>query len=72
MPEPTYVLAPGWVRSRIDGDRHFTGAARLAALYGVPLRRCLAKGALGDFLPEGAILLKPRFDGDYSLPVTSE
>lgn len=67
-PQPLYVLEPGWVRSRTDGDRHYIGAAQLAALYGVPLRRCLVLTHLGARLPEGAILLTPRSDGDYRLP----
>ena len=36
-----YVLCPGWVRSRTDGDAHFIGARQLAHLYGVSMAECL-------------------------------
>ena len=72
-----YLLCPGWVRSRVDGDRHYVTASQLAALYGVPLSACLVLPEIG---PERAVVLfratgqklielKPRSDGRYSLPL---
>lgn len=66
--EPIYVLVPGWVRSASDGDRHYVGARQLAALYRVPLRRCLVKADRPRQFPEGAVFLHPRPDGNYRPP----
>lgn len=41
MDEKKYLLWPGYVKSKVDGDEHFIGAARLAQLHGVDLRECL-------------------------------
>lgn len=63
-----YVLHPGPVWSRYDGDRHFVGAAQLAALYRVPPGECVTHNDLPWWkAPEGAIHLFPREDGDYTL-----
>lgn len=66
--QPRYVLHPGYVYSANDGDRHFIGGPRLARLYGVDIRYCV----FGDVpqyseLP-GDIHLRPRRDGNYTLP----
>lgn len=74
-----YLLFPGSVRSRIDGQVHHVTAPALARLYGVPLSDCvalpcrpgdrplretlLARAARGDL-----VALRPRADGAYSLP----
>lgn len=70
--QPRYVLHPGWVYSKNDGDRHFIGGPRLARLYGVDIRQCV----FGDVpqyseLP-GDIHLRPRRDGNYTLPANPE
>jgi len=74
-----YVLHPGWVWSRTDGDRHFIPAAVLARLYKVPLRECVVHRPgdvfTGVGLPKNLVHLYPRYDGDYTLeknPVTSK
>ena len=36
-----YLLCPGPVRSRVDGDRHHVSPAQLANLYGVPMAECV-------------------------------
>lgn len=70
-----YILFPGRVRSRTDGDIHFVGAVKLARLYGVPLDKCLV--VRGDNyryykkLP-GDICLFPRSDGNYKLPEVND
>lgn len=73
-----YVLHPGYVRSKNDGQLHYVGAAQLADLYSVSLRECITypqdggtEGAIRRRLwrdPVGAIHLRPKFDGDYTLP----
>ena len=78
-----YLLCPGLVRSRVDGDLHFVDAGRLAWLYGVRREECLVLpplqcGALGadrvrteliDRVVRGELVaLRPRADGRYSPP----
>ncbi len=71
-----YLLCPGPVRSRTDGDWHHVTASRLAMLYGVPMGECIvlpldwyngqclrARVASGELIE-----LRPRFDGNYTLP----
>lgn len=74
---PRYALYPGPVTSRTDGQRHHVGADRLAHLYGVDLRDCLvvtdldlSHPAMRGHCAHAATLvaLRPRYDGDYSLP----
>ena len=74
---PRYALYPGPVTSRTDGQRHHVSARQLAALYGVDLRECLVvtqadleHPGMRDFCARAATLvaLRPRYDGDYSLP----
>lgn len=36
-----YLLCPGPVRSRTDGDWHHIGARQLAHLYRVPMDECV-------------------------------
>ena len=78
MPDPTaaisrprYVLCPGWIISKNDGDWHYISAAKLAKCYGVNLRDCLIKLPTQRLHPgfyTGMVFLEPRDDGDYQLP----
>lgn len=68
-----YVVSPGDVWSREDGQRHHIGYSQLIHLYHVDPRVCIiddGKGSLreydGEFL-KTLIWLKPRLDGNYSL-----
>lgn len=66
-----YLLFPGFVPSKNDGDRHFIGFRALCRLYGVPLSQCLnARDAysLQGWDTSKLIELHPRLDGDYTLP----
>jgi|688.fasta_scaffold701676_2 hypothetical protein len=68
---PRYVLCPGWITSRNDGDRHYISAAKLAKCYDVNLRDCLIQLPKQKLYPEfytGMVFLEPRLDGDYRLP----
>lgn len=70
-----YVLCPGYVYSRNDGQRHWVGAAQLRQLYAVPARECVTypqgEGTEADIrrriwrAPPGSVELRPRADGDY-------
>lgn len=78
-PDPrfTYVLCPGYVRSKVDGDEHFIGAPQLAALYGVNINECRILHMGKNLRREGwqdepnFIYLMPRTDGVYILPKTN-
>ncbi len=65
-----YVLAPGRVISKTDGQRHHITAAQLARLYGVSLDQCLIyrSSRVAGTLRAGLPILTPRADGDYRLP----
>lgn len=78
-----YLLCPGPVRSRADGDLHYVGAAQLAALYRVHLADCVTLPAAEPGAQGGGrarlgliaradrgefVALWPRHDGDYRLP----
>lgn len=80
-PKPTikYLLCPGKVTSRVDGQIHHVSTANLIDLYGFASKECTteefinhlkefgARGAM-DIKEEDLIRLAPREDGDYSLP----
>jgi hypothetical protein len=78
MPDPTaaigrprYVLCPGWIISKNDGDWHYISATKLAKCYGVNLRDCLIQRPRRILHPRfypRMVFLEPRFDGDYRLP----
>lgn len=75
-----YLLCPGLVRSRTDGDSHHIGSALLATLYRVRISDCIvmpaqrpenhsARIALLSRVERGELVaLHPRSDGDYRLP----
>lgn len=65
--KPRYVLHPGRVRSRNDGEQHFITASQLAMLYRISMDDCVVyqKGMPLD--EPGSIHLFPRENGDYRL-----
>lgn len=65
-----YVLHPGFVRSKNDGQRHYIGAQDLARLYKVPVGAILVvvRPNNGFQAQKGDIHLHPKADGDYSMP----
>lgn len=75
-----YLLCPGFVTSRTDGDWHYVDARQLSVLYGVPMADCVALpylsplnhgphvALLGRVRRGELIALHPRADGDYRLP----
>jgi len=66
-----YVLHPGYVISKTDGDEHWISASRLADLYGVGIGECFIDDPNRPQqlrgLPPDVVHLHPRYDGDYSL-----
>lgn len=71
-----YLLCPGYVTSRTDGDRHFIDARRLRELYGVRSEDCEIYneylGMVHGYFHDSMIRLYPRADGNYSLPSPTE
>jgi hypothetical protein len=67
MRKVRYIIHPGNIISRKDGDEHFVGAKQLANLYGVNLAECIvADGVRDRGLDAGDYIhLGPRFDGEY-------
>lgn len=70
MPAKKWIIAPGWVTSRSDGQRHKISAAQLIRLYGVRREDCVIFEGRG-VPPEYSRLpwLAPRYDGNYTLPI---
>lgn len=68
-----YVLHPGYVNSKKDGQEHFISAGKLADLYRVSLSDCVVdtennrRGFTKDAW-ENLKHLYPRYDGNYSKP----
>lgn len=68
-PGPRFVVVPGEVISKSDGDRHFISARQLIDLYRVNPAECIVLDrphADAQRLMESFIVLRPRYDGDYS------
>lgn len=63
-----YVVIPGWVTSKNDYGEHYITAQQLISLYRVNPSDCHILNNDKFFEPqEGQIVLRPRYDGDYSL-----
>lgn len=61
-----FVVCPGYVYGKADGDRHFISAPKLADLYE------LKPGEWKEFqsrniYPEDTVFLRPRSNGDYRI-----
>jgi hypothetical protein len=66
----TYVLHPGEVVSRNDGDRHYIGVGALIELYRIPRGARVRVDDGRTRWPDDAIHCRPLYSGDY--PVFSE
>ena len=68
-----FILHPGFVRSKTDGQQHFISASKLAELYRVDLRDCIVlapdnpEKGFGFEWKEDDVDLYPRTDGNYNL-----
>jgi len=65
-----YVVHPGNIKSKCDGDVHFISAHQLVNLYQIRSARWYVAGSQMPLLPQGwhYVHLYPRSNGDYSLP----
>ena len=70
--EIEYIIYPGFVTSKRDGDLHYISAQKLMTLYGVEPKKCRVAVEQEDIerirrkSPE-ALLLTPLAEGNYSL-----
>lgn len=71
--EKKFVLVGSRIMSNNDGDWHFIPANRLAVLYKLNPNECIFMRDVEEYkrneraLPENAIVLWPRSDGNYNL-----
>ena len=70
-----YIVIGGYVISRHDCDKHYVNANRLMELYRVAPGDCITYENISE-VPmirnlDDFIVLRPREDGDYSLPTWS-
>ncbi len=63
-----YLLCPGYVRSKEDGQLHWIDVPTLAELYGVSMIECMTLPETQGRRVTDLIPLQPRATGDYSLP----
>ena len=75
-----YLVFGGHVISQSDDDIHYISARKLVELYRVPINECVlidesnprsAKKSLllTLGLKKNFIVLRPKFDGNYTLPI---
>lgn len=66
-----YIIVPGYIKSKNDGEIHYISASQLMRLYKVNPLECIV--ALGKYWHRGRIgiesliVLRPRYDGNYGL-----
>jgi hypothetical protein len=74
---PKYAVYPGEVESKSDGQLHYITAGELCMLYGVRRDECVivmpryySHPYYKAFLERASklIALRPRYDGNYTLP----
>ena len=76
-----YIVFPGAVTSKTDGQRHYISHTQLMRLYGVDPRECelyeptpwstRSVHFMAEDHQDGMICLAPRYDGNYELPIMS-
>lgn len=75
--KPRYLVIGGMVRSKTDGDYHYVYSRELAMLYGLDMsiHDVTLAEENGNFLKgfdtSSFIILRPRYDGDYTLPTVN-
>ncbi|MDY6845035.1 MAG: hypothetical protein SVW57_13210 [Thermodesulfobacteriota bacterium] len=72
MKTKKYIVWPGYVTSKLDGDRHYISASQLMHLHGVQISECvIIRGPEDHYklrrIHKDLIDLSPREDGEYKL-----
>ena len=67
--EKKYLVLGGYVNSKNDGQRHYIGCNKLMKLYGVSPNECYCREEWDIYggYPEGLKILRPNYEGYYSL-----
>lgn len=63
-----YVIIPGYVTSKSDGQKHFISSTQLLMLYGVSPNECVFYDRRMRGSYDHLIALTPRHNGDYTIP----
>lgn len=69
-----YLVIPGHIPSKNDGQMHYVGYSTLVRLYRVDPDECTDCAPLllpdgGQYIPAKPLIeLRPRYDGNYTLP----
>ena len=69
-----YIIHPGPMESKVDGDIHFITAGQLIKLYGVDPKDCIIRemnDRRREIDPEKCKHLYPLYNGDYSNVIQS-
>lgn len=68
-----YLVVPDFMLSKTDNQKHFIGATQLMRLYGVNPLECIVSrdGEIYKLNTDNLIVLRPRYNGDYTLPTES-
>lgn len=59
-----YVVCPGYITSKHDGQRHYVDRQQLMDLYKVNKHECMDCGSKVRF-EDQVTYLTPRYNGDY-------
>ena len=68
MQRPKYLLVPGWIKSRRDGQSYFLCASELAHRYQLKPGEFRVYREWAGIDPTLYTVLTPRHDGNYTLP----
>lgn len=62
-----YVICPGWINSKSDGDAHYIGVLQLVHLYNVPPGTWIEYSRLNGsgVKREECVWLAPCYHGNY-------
>lgn len=66
-----YVLHPGYVESKSDGDMHFIGATQLVKLYKIDMNEVAMIVYDCQIIEGDYIHLYPKYSGNYNIPIRS-
>lgn len=62
-----YILHPGYIRSKNDGNLHFISANTLIGLYKVDPKLCITHDDKRYEQKSGDVHLRPRYNGNYNI-----
>lgn len=63
-----YILHPGFIKSKYDGEIHYISCGQLALLYRIDIKECIldmGENSLRGLNLENYIHLYPKYNGEY-------